>query len=173
MPCAGTIERLIVPGGFGVRFDSHVYSGYTIPPNYDSMIGKLLVHQPTRKEAIASMLRALGELRVDGIKTTIPLHEEILRHTSFVEGRVDTTFVERTFQQSSFALMNPRKFCMPIGTRVRYGTLFRNRSRHSTYFFSREGVSWSLRFAAIESCRKSKKLRLCFLQVAMAVHIRS
>ncbi len=96
-PCPGRIERLIVPGGYGVRFDSHAHSGYVVPPYYDSMIGKLLVHQPTRREAIACMLRALSELRVDGIKTTIPLHKDILSHTAFSEGRIDTTFVERTF----------------------------------------------------------------------------
>jgi len=96
-PSPGTIERLVVPGGFGVRFDSHVHSGYVVPPYYDSMIGKLIVHQPTRKEAIACMQRALGELRVDGIATTVPLHQDILTHSDFVEGRIDTTFVERTF----------------------------------------------------------------------------
>lgn len=96
-PSPGKIERLIVPGGFGVRFDSHAHSGYVVPPYYDSMIGKLLVHQPTRPEAIATMLRALAELRVEGIKTTIPLHQEILSHSAFAAGRIDTTFVERTF----------------------------------------------------------------------------
>jgi acetyl-CoA carboxylase biotin carboxylase subunit len=96
-PSPGKIERLITPGGFGVRFDSHVHSGYVVPPYYDSMIGKLIVHQPTREEAIACMLRALSELRTDGIKTVVPLHQEILSHTAFVEGRIDTTFVERTF----------------------------------------------------------------------------
>jgi acetyl-CoA carboxylase biotin carboxylase subunit len=94
-PSPGRIERLIVPGGFGVRFDSHVYSGYTVSPHYDSMIGKLIVHQPTREEAIDCMLRALMELRVEGIKTTVPLQQEILRHAAFLEGRVDTTFIER------------------------------------------------------------------------------
>lgn len=96
-PSPGKIERLVAPGGYGVRFESHVHSGYTVPPHYDSMIAKLLVHQPTREEAIASMLRALEELRVDGIKTTKPLHQEILSHTAFSEARIDTTFVERTF----------------------------------------------------------------------------
>ncbi len=90
---------MIAPGGFGVRFDSHAHSGYVVPPNYDSMIGKLIVHQPTRAEAIACMQRALGELRVEGIKTTIPIHQEILSHSAFVEGRIDTTFVERTFKK--------------------------------------------------------------------------
>ncbi len=99
-PSPGRIDRLIVPGGFGVRFDSHAYSGYVVPPYYDSMIGKLLVHQPTRAEAIACMKRALAELRVDGIQTTTKLHQEILSHTAFVEGRIDTTFVERTFSKS-------------------------------------------------------------------------
>jgi len=96
-PSPGKIQRLIAPGGFGVRWESHTHSGYTVSPHYDSMIGKLLVHQPTREEAIATMLRALAELQVDGIKTTQPLHEEVLSHTAFVEGRIDTTFVERTF----------------------------------------------------------------------------
>jgi acetyl-CoA carboxylase biotin carboxylase subunit len=94
-PSPGRIERMFVPGGFGVRFDSHAYSGYFVPPHYDSLIGKLIVHQPTREQAIASMQRALAELRIEGIATTVPLHQEILAHSSFVEGRVDTTFVER------------------------------------------------------------------------------
>lgn len=96
-PSPGKIDRLIVPGGFGVRFESHAHSGYVVPPYYDSMIGKLLVHQPTREEAIASMLRALAELKVDGIKTTIPLQEEILRHTAFAQAQIHTTWVEKTF----------------------------------------------------------------------------
>jgi acetyl-CoA carboxylase, biotin carboxylase subunit len=96
-PCPGKIEQLIVPGGFGVRFDSHAHSGYVVSPYYDSMIGKLIVHQPTRDEAIACMLRALSELRTEGIKTTAPLQQEILNHSAFVEGWVDTTFIERTW----------------------------------------------------------------------------
>jgi acetyl-CoA carboxylase biotin carboxylase subunit len=96
-PSPGRIERLIVPGGFGIRFDSHAHSGYIVPPYYDSMIGKLIVHGPTRGEAIALMQRALLELRVEGIQHTSALHQEILNHSAFVEGRVDTTFVERTF----------------------------------------------------------------------------
>ncbi len=96
-PSPGRIERLNVPGGFGVRFDSHAYAGYTVSPYYDSMIGKLIVHQPTRREAIDCMLRALRELCVEGIRTTIPLHREILSHAAFSESRIDTTFVERTW----------------------------------------------------------------------------
>ena len=96
-PCPGTIESLFVPGGLGVRFDSHVHAGYTVPPYYDSMIGKLLVHKPTREEAINCMMRCLDELKVGGIKTTAPFHKELLRHADFNDGNIDTTFVERTF----------------------------------------------------------------------------
>src|SRR5207244_9098314 len=88
-PSPGKIERLMAPGGFGVRFDSHAYTGYVVSPHYDSMIGKLIVHQPTRREAIDCMLRALSELRIEGIKTTAPLHREILGHSAFAEGRID------------------------------------------------------------------------------------
>ena len=96
-PCPGTIDHLIIPGGLGVRWESHVYSGYTVPPYYDSMIGKLLVHQPTREEAIATMLRCLDELQVGGIATTASFHKKVLQHPEFVAGSIDTTFVERTF----------------------------------------------------------------------------
>ena len=96
-PSPGRIEHLLVPGGPGVRFDSHAYSGYSVPPHYDSMIGKLIVHRATRDEAIRTMQRALGEFRADGIKTTVPIQQEILSHSAFHEGRVDTTFVERNW----------------------------------------------------------------------------
>jgi acetyl-CoA carboxylase biotin carboxylase subunit len=95
-PSPGKIERMIVPGGFGVRFDSHAHAGYVVPPYYDSMIGKLIVHQTTRPEAIACMRRAMDEMRVEGIFTTIPFHRKVLNHSSFIEGAVDTGFVERT-----------------------------------------------------------------------------
>jgi acetyl-CoA carboxylase biotin carboxylase subunit len=96
-PTPGTITKLRVPGGFGVRFDSHVHEGYVVSPYYDSMIGKLIVHQPTRQEAIACMKRALCELHIEGVKTTIPIHEKILSHAAFNESQVDTTFIERTW----------------------------------------------------------------------------
>ena len=96
-PCPGHIEKMFVPGGLGVRFDSHAHAGYTVSPFYDSMVGKLIVHQPTREEAIDCMLRALGELQIEGIATTCSRHEEILRHAAFAESRIDTTFVERTW----------------------------------------------------------------------------
>ncbi|HET6426537.1 MAG TPA: acetyl-CoA carboxylase biotin carboxylase subunit [Planctomycetaceae bacterium] len=91
----GKITKLRVPGGLGVRFDSHVHEGYVIPPYYDSMIGKLIVHRPTRVEAIACMRRCLDEFVLEGVKTTIPLLKKILNHSAFVEGRMHTTFVEQ------------------------------------------------------------------------------
>ncbi len=96
-PSPGEIKQLIVPGGFGVRFDSHVHAGYVVSPYYDSMIGKLIVHQPTRDEAIGTMKRALSELRIEGVKTTVPRHYQILDHSDFHEANVDTTFIERTW----------------------------------------------------------------------------
>jgi acetyl-CoA carboxylase biotin carboxylase subunit len=100
-PSPGRITALRIPGGPGVRWDSHAQVGYTVPPHYDSLVGKLIVHAPTRTEAMAVMRRALDELVVEGIQTTIPLHRRIFRHPDFIEGRVDTTWVERV-------LMAPR-----------------------------------------------------------------
>jgi acetyl-CoA carboxylase biotin carboxylase subunit len=95
-PFPGEIKELRLPGGPGVRLDTHVYAGYTIPPHYDSMIGKLIVHRPTRAEAIATMKRALGEFHVAPIRTTIPLQIQIMENPNFVSGDVDTGFVERS-----------------------------------------------------------------------------
>jgi acetyl-CoA carboxylase biotin carboxylase subunit len=94
-PSPGKIERMIVPGGFGVRFDSHAYAGYVVPPYYDSMIGKLIVHQPTREMAIECMRRALDELKIEGIKTTVPFHQRLMRDQVFLSGAIDTKYVER------------------------------------------------------------------------------
>ncbi|MGD0900424.1 MAG: acetyl-CoA carboxylase biotin carboxylase subunit [Thermoguttaceae bacterium] len=96
-PNPGEITRIIPPGGFGVRFDSHVHAGYAVSPYYDSLIGKLIVHQPTRDEAIAAMKRSLFELRIEGIRTTVPLCQKILNHAAFQEAHGDTTFIERTW----------------------------------------------------------------------------
>ena len=85
----------MAPGGPGIRWDSHVYQGYTIPPTYDSLIGKLIVHRNTRQEAIAAARRALDEFVIHPIKTTVPLCKEILSHERFAKGTWDTTFIER------------------------------------------------------------------------------
>lgn len=100
-PSPGRIEQLIVPGGFGVRFDSHAHSGYVVPPYYDSMIGKLIVHQSDREGAIACMLRALEEMRVEGIATTIGIQREILSHSAFAANRTHTRFVEQTWAEAA------------------------------------------------------------------------
>lgn len=94
-PCPGTVNLYLPPGGPGVRTDSHLYPGYRIPPNYDSMIAKLIVWAENREEAIARAERALGEFVVDGIPTTIPFHQLVLRHPEFVAGNVDTKFIEK------------------------------------------------------------------------------
>lgn len=100
-PSAGTITKWHTPGGPGVRLDTHVVTGYRVPPNYDSMVAKLLVHRPTRKEAIATMGRALREFIVEGIQTTIPLHRDLLTTAEFANGTVDTTFIERVFLKTN------------------------------------------------------------------------
>lgn len=94
-PNPGKITGFFAPGGLGVRFDSHVYTGYTVPAYYDSMIGKLIVHRPTRGEAIETMRRALRELQIEGICTTAAFHEQVLTNPEFIAGRCDTTFVDR------------------------------------------------------------------------------
>jgi acetyl-CoA carboxylase biotin carboxylase subunit len=95
MPSPGKVNRWHSPGGPGIRTDSHVYSGYSVPPNYDSMIGKLIAHGDTRATAIARMKNALAELVVDGIKTNTALHQEILSHAAFQEGGLDIHYLER------------------------------------------------------------------------------
>ena len=94
-PSPGRIDALVVPGGLGVRWDSHVYQGYTIPPTYDSLVGKLIVHRPKRAEAIAVAKRALEEFVIYPNKTTIPLCREILSHERFVNSQWDTMYIER------------------------------------------------------------------------------
>ncbi|MFP4144807.1 MAG: acetyl-CoA carboxylase biotin carboxylase subunit [Phycisphaeraceae bacterium] len=95
MPSPGKLERFDPPGGFGVRVDTHCRAGYTIPPNYDSMIAKLIVHRATREEAIASLRRALHEFEISPIKTTIPLQSELMRNGNFLQSDIDIHFVER------------------------------------------------------------------------------
>ncbi len=93
-PCPGTITNFHKPGGHGVRVDTHAYAGYTIPPNYDSMIGKLIVSAFSREEVIAKMERALDEFIVEGIKTTIPFHQKLMKDERFRAGNFTTKFLE-------------------------------------------------------------------------------
>ncbi|MFH1350254.1 MAG: acetyl-CoA carboxylase biotin carboxylase subunit [Pseudomonadota bacterium] len=100
MPSPGKIERFQVPGGFGVRLDTHLYQGYEIPIYYDSLIGKLISYDLTRDGAIQIMKRALSEIKIEPIKTTIPLHIKIMDDPLFQSGTFSTNFIERYFPQS-------------------------------------------------------------------------
>ncbi|WP_295180674.1 acetyl-CoA carboxylase biotin carboxylase subunit, partial [uncultured Christiangramia sp.] len=93
-PSPGKITNLHAPGGHGVRIDTHVYSGYVIPPNYDSMIAKLITTAQTREEAINKMKRALDEFVIEGVKTTIPFHRQLMDHPDYIEGNYTTKFME-------------------------------------------------------------------------------
>lgn len=93
-PSPGKIEVLHKPGGHGVRIDSHIYAGYSIPPNYDSMVAKLIVSAQTREECIVKMERALSEFVVEGVKTTIPLHLQLMQNEDFKAGNFTTKFME-------------------------------------------------------------------------------
>jgi acetyl-CoA carboxylase, biotin carboxylase subunit len=95
MPCPGKVKHFHAPGGFGVRVDSHLYSGYTVPPNYDSLIGKLITYGTTRDEALARMRNALEEIVVDGIKTNVPLHRNLVVDKGFCEGGVNIHYLEK------------------------------------------------------------------------------
>lgn len=95
MPSPGKITRLHSPGGFGIRWESHIYTGYVVPPHYDSMIGKLIAYAETREIAIARMKNALSELVIDGIKTNIPLHLEIMNDENFQKGGVNIHYLEK------------------------------------------------------------------------------
>ena len=98
-PSPGKITTLHMPGGHGVRLDTHVYSGYTIPPNYDSMIAKLITTAQTREEAISKMRRALDEFVIEGIKTTIPFHRQLMDDPRYIEGNYTTAFMD-TFKMN-------------------------------------------------------------------------
>ena len=98
-PSPGKIETLFFPGGFGVRVDSHIYHGYTIPPYYDSLIAKLVIWGNDRNEAIKRAKRALEEFTIEGIKTTIPFHLKVLENEQFIKGEYDTSFIDKHFSK--------------------------------------------------------------------------
>ncbi len=95
MPSPGPVRLWHAPGGPGIRVDSHVYSGYSVPPNYDSLIGKIIAHGEDRAAAIARMKNALAEMVIEGIKTNVPLHQEIFNHAAFRNGGLDIHYLER------------------------------------------------------------------------------
>src|SRR5437588_3522707 len=106
-PSPGRIAFYYAPGGRGVRIDSHAYTGYVVPPYYDSLIGKIITIGATRDSAIARMRRALDEYYVTGIKTTVPFHAAIMRSREFRDGKYDTGFVERMMSSETFHLVPP------------------------------------------------------------------
>ena len=103
-PSPGKITELNIPGGHGIRVDTHVYSGYTIPSNYDSMIAKVITTAQTREEAISKMKRALEEFYIEGIKTTIPFHRQLMEHPDYIEGNYTTKFMEDFEMDKKFEL---------------------------------------------------------------------
>jgi acetyl-CoA carboxylase, biotin carboxylase subunit len=106
-PCPGRINFYYAPGGRGVRIDSHVYTGYIVPPYYDSMIGKIITIGATRISAIDRMRRALDEYYITGIKTTVPFHAAMMRNAEFRAGNYDTGFIERVMSSGNFELATP------------------------------------------------------------------
>jgi acetyl-CoA carboxylase biotin carboxylase subunit len=94
-PSPGRITGLNLPGGFGVRVDTHIYEGYVVPPNYDSLLAKLIVLAEDRESAIKRLRRALDEFVVEGVKTNLPFHRQLVQHPDFLAGRLDTHFIER------------------------------------------------------------------------------
>jgi len=95
LPSPGTIQNCVFPGGIGVRIDTAIYPGYVVPSTYDSLLGKLIVHGDDRNEAIMRMRRALDEVRIDGVKTTVPFHKKMMVNSDFVEARLSTNFLEK------------------------------------------------------------------------------
>ncbi len=99
LPSPGRLTNFRPPGGPGIRMDSHAYVGYVVPPYYDSLLAKLIAHGRDRDEAVARMQRALDEVVIQGVQTTIPFHQKVLRHPDFIAGRTSTRFVERLTQE--------------------------------------------------------------------------
>jgi acetyl-CoA carboxylase biotin carboxylase subunit len=94
-PCPGLITAYHPPGGPGIRVDTHVYAGYTVPPYYDSLLAKLIAHGRDREEALARLRQALDTFILEGVTTTIPFLSRVIRHPDFVTGKIDTKFLER------------------------------------------------------------------------------
>ena len=98
-PSTGKIEGLHKPGGHGIRVDTHIYAGYSIPPHYDSMIAKLIVKGRDRKDAIKLAQEAVRNFKIDGVKSTLKFHNEVLKHKDFINNDLSTHWVESTFPQ--------------------------------------------------------------------------
>ncbi len=108
-PCPGVIEALNIPGGPGIRVDTHAYSGYSIPPFYDSMIAKLIAYGKDRDATIRIMLRALDEFLIENVKTTVDFHKKVLMNPAFRSGDISTHFIEKFFPKKE------EKYLLPVG----------------------------------------------------------
>ena len=100
IPSSGIIEALHLPGGPGVRIDSHIYQGYEIPPYYDSLLAKIIAYGPNRQGAMARMRRVLGECTIEGVATTLPFHQTLLNDPDFIAGQFDTSYVANAERSS-------------------------------------------------------------------------
>jgi acetyl-CoA carboxylase biotin carboxylase subunit len=107
MPSPGKVTQLFVPGGPGVRFDSMLYSGYTVPAYYDSLLGKLIVHAPDRASALRRMQLALSEMVVEGVRTTLPLHQALCEVPAIVSAQFHTGFLEEWLADNPLATEKP------------------------------------------------------------------
>ena len=103
MPSPGTIKSYHAPGGIGIRVDTHIYNGYKVPPYYDSMIGKLVAYGPTRDVAMARMRIALSEVVIDGIKTNVPLQQDLFNDAAFQQGGTNIHYLEKLLESKSKA----------------------------------------------------------------------
>ena len=108
-PSPGKINALHLPGGFGVRVDTHIYDGYVVPPNYDSLLAKLIVHAPDRTRALARLRRCLDEFVIEGIHTNIPFHRKLLAHPDFQAGKLDTHFLARMAEEDAAAALDSKR----------------------------------------------------------------
>ena len=99
LPCPGKVTTFHAPGGLGVRVDSHLYDGYTVPPYYDSLVAKIICYGDDRPQALARMRQALDELVVEGIRTNTPLHRDLVRDTAFMKGGVSIHYLEKRLKQ--------------------------------------------------------------------------
>ncbi|MDR3031252.1 MAG: acetyl-CoA carboxylase biotin carboxylase subunit, partial [Holosporales bacterium] len=99
LPSPGTIEELYFPGGKGVRIDSHIYRGYAIPPYYDSLIAKIIIHGENRKECLEKARCALSEFAIDGVQTTAELHKKLVRNDDIINGNFDIHWLQNNFRR--------------------------------------------------------------------------
>ncbi len=143
VPTLGRVNRYIPPMGNGVRLDSHVYEGYTVPMHYDSLVGKLITHGHTRDVAVRKMLRALNEFIITGIKTTIPFHQYVMSHAVFIDGSFTTSFVDKYFHQEEIRKFLTRADQKQSLQRVAVASALAYLLAHRSGYFSDDSIARS------------------------------